>query len=101
MLNTKNLLTKILKRINLRVVSTTTSTATTVAANTGAAVITLPAPSSGKVLAIVGYVLTGTANTGCNVYGLWIDGTTPKCAVRNVTAYNASVKVTAYFLVVD
>lgn len=99
MLNEKKLLTKMAKRNNLRIET---------AAKSGIAIsgnavlgVSMPAPSSGTPLAVVGYLFSGTNNSTVNIYGMYLDSDHAQFYVRNMISSGANITITVYYLVTD
>ena len=96
----KKLLVKVLKRANLRVIETTGSSATSVAANGGTAWLTAPIPTNCTVIYPIGYYLSGGYN--CSVYAIGINSAhLGTVAVRNNGSAAQSVTLTMRYLVID
>ena len=95
----KRVIAHLIKRANIREESASTSAATSIAAGS-TAWITVPAPSSGTPIAVVGYYLRGGAS--CSVYNLRLSSNgEASIALRNYGSSSQSVTVTADYLVVD
>lgn len=74
-----------------------TGDATTIAAGSNAW-ITVPLPSSGKAVAVVGYYFNG--GTACSCYNMALISTGAQFALRNYGGSSASVTIRAEYLVV-
>ena len=100
MLDFKKLLTKLCGRVNYRIVEVTATSETSINANSSAWV-TIPKPSSGTPIGIVGYYIAGTGNTTISVYAMRMTANAGQLAVRNNLSSAASIKPHLYYLVVD
>lgn len=99
MLDIKKLLTKILKQTSYRIVSVSATSATSVSSNT-TKWLSVPLPTSGRVIAVVGYYLNGGAT--CSVYSIGTWSTSgASVAVRNYGSSAQNVTTTVYYMVVD
>jgi len=100
MLNIKALLTKILKRVNYRIVTVSTQ-AVTLAASTSQWV-TVPLPTSGKAIAVAGYYISGSGNINITIYNYRLRSTGASFALRNQsTTAQANISLDVDYLVVD
>lgn len=90
MLNTKKLLTKLLRR-KLVVQRVQAASATNVAANGGTAWVQVQFPSTLKPICVCGYYLDG--GSGCTVYNMSCTDTYASFALRNAQSTANSVKV--------
>lgn len=89
--------TSTIKSNSMHTVSVTASTATTIAAGNNAW-ITVPLPSSGKAVAVVGFYFSG--GTACSCYNSALTSTGAQFALRNYGGSSAAVTIRADYLVV-
>lgn len=73
-------------------------TAKTIAAN-GTEWISVPFPTSGTAIAVVGYYLNG--GTACSVYAFYLGSSNAQFALRNYYSSALTITITAYFLCID
>lgn len=97
MLNQKELDTKILNHIKFRNVDVEMTTTTTVPAN-GTAWVSVPLPSSGKPIAIVGWYITGG---WVYPYFVQLTNTGGSLGIKNTSSSAQNVTITLRYLVVD
>lgn len=101
MLNMKKLLTKILVKINSPMMQEHTVSPGSIAASTSqnfTAALTAPTGYT-KALGVVGWTLSGTNASTCNLYRLYVSGTTLYYGMRNtLTGSTASPTVSVWVL---
>lgn len=98
MLSTKKLLYKLVNRTNFRVLNEESSSVT-IAAN-GTTWVTVPRPSTGTAIAVVGYYFNGGST--CFAYNVRLITEGAQFAIRNIsTTQSVTIKVLVNYLVVD
>ena len=98
MISAKKLLYKLVGHTNYRIVNVENTTSTTIAAN-GTEWVTVPKPSSGKPISIVGWYVNGT--TGVFPYSVNLTSSGAQFALRNTANASATFTLNARYLVVD
>lgn len=99
MLNLKKLLTKLCARTNFRIVQEVTEQFTV--SGGGTKWQSLPMPTSGRPIAIVGYQFAGTGNSSLVIYNWPPPIASNSFAIRNMGTVDAVVTLTVRYLVVD
>ena len=98
MLNIKKLLTKLCGRVNYRIISSTSSPFSLAAS--GTKWVSCPLPSSGTVIAVIGYYIGGA--TQVSLYNISLAQNGASFAIRNYgTTELTNITIQAHYLVVD
>ena len=97
-LGMKKLLYKMLQRSNIRQVKVEGSAFNVTAS--GTQWVTVPLPSDGEAIAVVGWYIFG--GTNCSIYNMQLVGDGAQFALKNMSATAITgANITAYYLVVD
>lgn len=93
----KKVLMELCNRVNFRIVNITSDSVTI--AGSGTTWSTVPKPTSGNVVSLAGYYISGS--TTVNIYAYYLSGSGAMFALRNMGTTSVTITIQARFLIVD